>query len=140
MSDHQEQIPSNADDAVPTKFVCPLTLELMTDPLMSKYGHNFSRDAILEWLGTGNDTCPLTRKPLAPSNLIPNASLRLEIRSWQRDNGLEVTCTEKKPDVHQKLVLTVMDESSKKQKTRVCRFRSSIRSAVGGTSRASRTN
>jgi hypothetical protein len=59
---------------------------------MSKHGHNFEREAILEWLSTHNQICPLTRKPLTPSMLFPNAKLRLKIRSWQQENDLEVSC------------------------------------------------
>ena len=77
---------------VPSDLVCPLTLEVFTDPLASKYGHNFEREAIMEWLATHNQVCPLTRQPLSPSMLFPNAKLRLKIRSWQQENALEVSC------------------------------------------------
>ena len=128
-----------ADVQIPSKFVCPLTLELMTDPLMSKYGHHFNRNAILEWLGNGNTTCPLTRKPLMPSNLIPNGNLRLEIRSWQRQNGLEVTCQEKKPDHFESLLINLNDDhNQKKLKTAVLRVRNNVRISIsGGGSRRS---
>lgn len=78
--------------AVPIDFVCPLTLEVFTDPLMSKYGHNFERQAILEWLAQGSTGCPITRQPLTPSMLFPNASLRVRVRSWQRESNLPVSC------------------------------------------------
>ncbi|KAL3920189.1 MAG: hypothetical protein SGILL_003386 [Bacillariaceae sp.] len=77
---------------VPNDLICPLTLEIFTDPLMSKHGHNFEREAILEWLAKGNQECPLTRKPLSPSMLFPNAKMRLKVRSWQQANQLEVSC------------------------------------------------
>ncbi|KAL3908230.1 MAG: hypothetical protein SGILL_008559 [Bacillariaceae sp.] len=77
---------------IPSDLICPLTLEVFTDPLATKYGHNFEREAILEWLATHNQVCPLTRKPLSPSMLFPNAKLRLKIRSWQQDNAFEVSC------------------------------------------------
>mmetsp|Transcript_9157 Transcript_9157/g.16393 ORF Transcript_9157/g.16393 Transcript_9157/m.16393 type:complete len:159 (+) Transcript_9157:47-523(+) len=77
---------------IPSEYVCPLTLEVFRDPLMSKYGHNFERKAILEWLGEGNQECPLTRNPLSPSMLIPNAALRLKVRSWQEENNLKIQC------------------------------------------------
>ena len=77
---------------IPSDLVCPLTLEIFTDPLTSKYGHSFEREAILEWIATHNQVCPLTRKPLSPSMLFPNAKLRLKIRSWQQENEVEVSC------------------------------------------------
>jgi U-box domain len=78
--------------AAPDDFICPLTLEVFSDPLISKYGHNFERTAILEWLAEGNLECPLTRKPLSPSMLFPNVQMRLKIKQWQEENELEVSC------------------------------------------------
>jgi hypothetical protein len=79
--------------SVPDEFICPLTLEIFSDPLMSKHGHNFERNAILEWLAEGNPECPLTRKPLSPSMLFPNAQMRLKVKKWQEENQLEVSCS-----------------------------------------------
>ena len=77
-------------DSTPEAFICPLTLEVMEDPLMDRRGMNFERRAIVEWLGRGNTTCPLTREPLKYSNLIPNSQLRLRIEQWKRNQGIEV--------------------------------------------------
>jgi hypothetical protein len=77
---------------VPDEFICPLTLEIFSDPLMSKHGHNFERNAILEWLAEGNPECPLTRKPLSPSMLFPNVKMRLKVKKWQEENNLEISC------------------------------------------------
>lgn len=70
----------------PDRFVCPLTLEIMRDPVMSRYGQSFERRAIMQWLAVGNVTCPLTRQRLRLSDLISNPALRVEIRKWQRDH------------------------------------------------------
>ena len=75
----------DASSEIPDRFVCPLTLELMKQPLYSKYGHSFERKAILQWLST-NDTCPVTRKPLSPSLLIPNNQLKSQIANWSANN------------------------------------------------------
>mmetsp|Transcript_10887 Transcript_10887/g.31480 ORF Transcript_10887/g.31480 Transcript_10887/m.31480 type:complete len:170 (+) Transcript_10887:128-637(+) len=79
-----------SDFDTPQHFVCPLTMECMADPLCSKYGHNYERRAILEWLDAGKDTCPMTRKPLLPSMLIPNHSLRLKIKAWKAANEVDL--------------------------------------------------
>jgi hypothetical protein len=76
----------------PEELTCPLTLEVFSDPLMSKHGHNFERNAILKWLAEGNSECPLTRKPLSPSMLFPNVQMRLKVKKWQVENQLEVSC------------------------------------------------
>lgn len=40
-------------------FLCPITQQVMTDPVLTKYGHLFERKAIEDWLKSHN-TCPLT--------------------------------------------------------------------------------
>jgi len=67
---------------VPADFFCPITCEMMKDPLMTRSGQNYERRAILEWLQKHNNTCPLTRQPLRLSDLLPNAALRSRIQAW----------------------------------------------------------
>ena len=66
---------------VPDEFLCPISLSIMTRPLMNRQGRNYERDAILAWLHK-SDTCPLTRQPLRPSDLVPNKHLEMTIRFW----------------------------------------------------------
>ena len=75
---------------IPDQFICPLTLDVMEDPLITREGKNFERQAIVEWLNQGNNTCPLTRQPLSLSKLIPNTTLRMKIVAWKKDNGMQV--------------------------------------------------
>lgn len=70
---------------VPNAYVCPITLQIMDRPLLSKTGYNFEQSAILSWLEK-NDTCPLTRAPLRPNQLIPNKKLRENIILWKDMN------------------------------------------------------
>lgn len=63
-------------------FRCPISLEVMTDPVILTSGHTFDRASIQRWLDSGNRTCPVTNLPLPPSPpLIPNHALRRLIRS-----------------------------------------------------------
>jgi U-box domain len=75
-------------DEIPEEFICPLTLCIMRDPVVSKDGKNYDRKAILQWLAKGNENCPLTRQPLHLSSLIPNHNLRQSIQQWKQDRGL----------------------------------------------------
>jgi len=83
--------------AVPPCFLCPITHEIMRDPLMSRSGHSFERQAILTWLVEHNHTCPLTRQPLNASALIPNRALQMRIEAWcvQNDVPVQETATNK---------------------------------------------
>lgn len=73
---------------IPDNFICPISLELMRDPLMNRRGQNYDRRSILQWLHRGNEHCPLTRQPLSPSQLVPNNALKTRIRRWSMEHGL----------------------------------------------------
>ncbi len=54
-------------ERIPANYICPLTLQLMEDPVQDSCGHTFERRAILEWLDRSNhheSVCPISRKPL----------------------------------------------------------------------------
>jgi len=76
--------------AIPDEFICPLTLEIMRSPMMNKYGFNFERNAILEWLQRGHFQCPLTRKPMTLRDLVSNRPLKAKIDWWRRLHGEDV--------------------------------------------------
>lgn len=59
----------------PKAFVCPLTHEVMKDPVVDPEGTSYEREAIEEWLGR-NATSPMTRNPLQVKDLVPNRALR----------------------------------------------------------------
>lgn len=73
---------------IPHEFICPITQEMMKNPLMSRYGQTYERDAILTWLSNHNNLCPLTRQVLNVSDLIRNRTLLTKIEVWKKLNGL----------------------------------------------------
>jgi serine/threonine-protein phosphatase 6 regulatory ankyrin repeat subunit B len=75
--------PSMASEAVevPDDYICPITAEIMTDPVSTVDGFTYEREAITEWLRT-KDTSPVTGTTLESKTLIPNLSLRSMIRSF----------------------------------------------------------
>jgi hypothetical protein len=73
---------------IPSNFICPITLQVMVNPLMTREGLNFEKAAICSWLQQGSGSCPLTRKPLTASDLITNRRLKAHIRIWRGNNGI----------------------------------------------------
>jgi hypothetical protein len=69
------------------KFLCPLTKEIMKDPVMSKTGYNFEREAILKYLEDMGQVCPITKQPLFPSDFVSNGKLKWDIGQWQLKYG-----------------------------------------------------
>lgn len=54
---------------------CPITMQVMTDPVTCPSGHTFEKAAIQKWLKSSK-TNPLTREPLFPHDLFPNKALK----------------------------------------------------------------
>ncbi|CAI0417655.1 unnamed protein product [Linum tenue] len=67
---------------VPTHFRCPISLDLMSDPVTLSSGISYDRDGIETWLKAGNFTCPVTNQVLMSFDLVPNHALRRMIQDW----------------------------------------------------------
>ena len=59
--------------------VCPITMDMMTDPVMAADGHTYERDALLRWLRTSNIS-PATGAQLANRTVIPNYCVKMFIQ------------------------------------------------------------
>lgn len=64
----------------PSSFYCPISMELMADPVMVATGHTYDRACIEKWLAQGNRTCPVTGMKLRHLELTPNYALRTAIQ------------------------------------------------------------
>lgn len=60
---------------VPSSFYCPLTMEVMADPVIDTEGNTFERKALLEWLSR-YALSPISRQPLNSHLVVPNHALR----------------------------------------------------------------
>eukprot|EP01045_Picozoa_sp_COSAG04_P020055 COSAG04_NODE_2012_length_5004_cov_3.098063_2_plen_209_part_00 len=59
----------------PESFYCPITADLMRDPVMDPEGNSYERSAVEDWLSR-SPTSPVTRAPLAAHQLAPNRALK----------------------------------------------------------------
>lgn len=70
-------------------FYCPITREVMIDPVETPSGHTFERTAIEKWLSDADEpSCPITSTPLDISMLRPNKTLRQSIDEWRDRNNM----------------------------------------------------
>lgn len=72
-------------------FVCPLTKQVMCDPVAIENGRTFEREAIEKWFKECKDNgrkpvCPLTFKELRTTDLSPSIALRNTIEEWTTRN------------------------------------------------------
>ncbi|XP_074559347.1 U-box domain-containing protein 13-like [Curcuma longa] len=74
---------------IPNDFRCPISLELMRDPVIVSTGQTYERGYIEKWLEAGHDTCPKTQQKLSKSSLTPNYVLRSLIVQWCVANGVD---------------------------------------------------
>ena len=63
---------------VPHAFLCPITREVMKNPVIAADGYSYERGAIKQWLEQ-RGTSPITNLPLHNFNLVTNHSLRSAI-------------------------------------------------------------
>jgi hypothetical protein len=69
----------------PPSFTCPLSGEVIEDPVMDSCAHNFERKAICDWL-EHHSCCPISRKTLSEADLVPNHILAERIDRWKWRN------------------------------------------------------
>ncbi|RDX99914.1 U-box domain-containing protein 43, partial [Mucuna pruriens] len=72
-------------------FVCPLTKQVMRDPVTLENGQTFEREAIEKWFKECKESgrklvCPLTLQELRSTELNPSMALRNTIEEWTARN------------------------------------------------------
>lgn len=74
---------------IPDEFRCPVSLEIMKDPVIVSSGQTYERSYIQKWLDAGHKTCPITQQNLSHTVLTPNYALKSLIMQWCESNGVE---------------------------------------------------
>ncbi|XP_052349817.1 WD repeat, SAM and U-box domain-containing protein 1-like isoform X1 [Oncorhynchus keta] len=66
----------------PDEFLCPITREVMKDPVIAADGYSYEREAIESWISAKNRSSPMTNLPLPTTLVMPNRSLKTAIGRW----------------------------------------------------------
>ncbi|KAL5709101.1 hypothetical protein ACHQM5_019824 [Ranunculus cassubicifolius] len=87
---------------VPQYFICPISLQIMKDPVTIATGITYDRESIEQWLSADqNPSCPVTKQSLPKDfDLTPNHTLRRLIQAWcvtNAANGVDRIPTPKSP-------------------------------------------
>lgn len=86
-------VPRAAKAAVPPDALCcPITGEIMSDPvLLVETGHTYERAAIERWFTTygAGRRCPVTNLELTawPPQLVPNYAIKKQVAAWREESG-----------------------------------------------------
>ncbi|CAL9240869.1 unnamed protein product [Arabidopsis halleri] len=78
-------------DNIYEAFICPLTKQVMHNPVTLENGQTFERDAIEKWFQECREngqplSCPITSKQLSITDLSPSIALRNTIEEWRARN------------------------------------------------------
>ncbi|CAN1126427.1 U-box domain-containing protein 10 [Linum perenne] len=90
---------------IPDDFLCPISLELMRDPVIVATGQTYERSFIQRWIDAGNMTCPKTQQKLQHSTLTPNYVLRSLIAQWCMKHNTEDV------SIHENAVTSILNLS-----------------------------
>lgn len=71
----------------PEELRCPISLQLMYDPVIIASGQTYERICIEKWFSDGHGTCPKTQQQLSHLCLTPNYCVKGLIASWCEQHG-----------------------------------------------------
>ena len=71
-------------DDIPEEYLCPITYDLMVNPVKCGDGFVYEETAITEWLMTRKNTSPMTNLEINDNNLVPCNELRLRIDQFRQ--------------------------------------------------------
>lgn len=89
-SEGEKGLIKHRSPVIPDDFRCPISLELMRDPVIVSTGQTYERSCIQKWLDAGHKTCPKTQQTLLHTALTPNYVLKSLIALWCESNGIEL--------------------------------------------------
>lgn len=85
-----ESIETTNGVPIPPYFRCPLSLNLMMDPVIVASGQTYERASIQKWFDHGLEICPKTCQLLIHKNLIPNYTVKAMVLSWCEQNNIKI--------------------------------------------------
>lgn len=118
---------------IPSHFLCPISLDLMKDPVTLCTGISYDRENIEKWIEARNSTCPVTNQSLRNFDIIPNHAIRKMIQDWCVENknyGIERVPTPRIPidssevtEIYSRLMIEAQRGNEKKCRELVGRVR-----------------
>lgn len=110
---------------VPSYFLCPISMEIMRDPVTLSSGITYDRESIERWVFTdGHGECPMTKQKLGAADRepTPNHTLRRLIQGWCAVHAVERFPTPRAP-IDAARVETIVDAARRGQDLLVASLR-----------------
>ena len=70
-------------------FLCPITHEVMVDPVIDPEGNSYEKHAIEDWIRQSGKS-PITRTALSIDDLRPNRALKMAIDEYRNSAQSDV--------------------------------------------------
>ncbi|EDQ92110.1 uncharacterized protein MONBRDRAFT_22946 [Monosiga brevicollis MX1] len=74
---------------IPNEYLCSITYDIMVDPVVAADGFSYERESIARWFEE-HTTSPMTGKELPSRILLPNHALRIVIRDFCEQKGVQL--------------------------------------------------
>jgi len=87
LNSEENKIQLKDENNIPEIYLCPISLQLMTDPVINPYGITYNRNSIEKWLKK-SDQDPVTKKKLTKNMLFPNYALKSLIEEYIKANKI----------------------------------------------------
>ena len=84
-------VATGSSDGIPHEYKCPITQELMSDPVMAADGHSYERTAITQWIEQhpfSIPSSPVTNETMESTTLTSNIALKKLIADYTEANGI----------------------------------------------------
>ena len=86
--------------STPHDMLCPITFDVMVDPVIASDGHTYEREAIVAVMASATEEqpalSPLTREPLRPDVLLANFAVRNRISGYETEQDRTMDAVEAK--------------------------------------------
>lgn len=80
----------NQNNTYPQAFTCPISHDLMENPMVDHEGNTYERTYIFQWLNSHN-TSPISRNALSVGQLSPNRALKDLIEKYKQENNIAIS-------------------------------------------------
>ena len=75
---------------IPEEFICPLSREIMSDPVTIDDNNNYERKAIMEWFESNGSISPINHNRINKNIIVPNLDLKNRIEEFKKKYAIEV--------------------------------------------------
>jgi U-box domain len=96
------------------KFRCPITKDFYKDPVTISDGFSYEKSAIITYLEAGNITSPITGEKLVNYDMIPNLTLKDQVKRFLKFDRLDQSSSEEADEDLDKIEVEIKPEQQDK--------------------------